>query len=91
MKDVDTSKWDPHWTLVNIDFEAKLASNPQLRSLCGRMFFIYDGNHHFKAWIGYIDKLHQDDREWHYAMDNICLDTRSKDSLLMNAMYNINK
>jgi hypothetical protein len=69
VKDVDTSKWDPHWTSMNIDFEAKLALNPHLRSLCGRMFFIYNGNHCFKAWIGYIDRLHRDDREWHYAVD----------------------
>jgi hypothetical protein len=43
---------------VNIDFEAKLASNPHLRSLYGRMFFICDGNYRFKAWTGYIDRLH---------------------------------
>jgi hypothetical protein len=58
VKDVDTSKWDPHWTSINKDFEAKLASNLHLRSLCGHMFFIYDGNHRFKAWTGYIDRLH---------------------------------
>jgi hypothetical protein len=28
VKDVDTSNWGPHWTSVNKDFEAKLASNP---------------------------------------------------------------
>jgi hypothetical protein len=39
VKDEDSSKWDPHWTSVNKDFEAKLASNPHLRSLCGRMLF----------------------------------------------------
>jgi hypothetical protein len=43
VKDVDTSKWDPHWTSVNKDFEAKLASNPHLRSLYSHMFFICDG------------------------------------------------
>ena len=90
VKDVDTNKWDPHWTSMNIDFEANLASNPHLCSLCGCMFFIYDGNHRFKAWTGYIDRLHRDDWEWHYAMNSICLDTRGKDGLLMNAMHNIN-
>jgi hypothetical protein len=91
VKDVDTSKWDPHWTSVNKDFEAKLASNPHLRPLCGRMFFICDGNHRFKAWTGYIDRLHRDDLEWHYAVNSICLDTRGKGGLLMNAMHDINK
>jgi hypothetical protein len=52
VKDVDTSNWGPRWTSINNEFEAKLASNPHLRSLSGRMFFISDGNHCFKAWIG---------------------------------------
>jgi hypothetical protein len=56
VKDVDTSNWGPHRTLVNDEFEAKLALNPHLKSLCGRMFFICDGNHQFKAWTGYIDR-----------------------------------
>jgi hypothetical protein len=61
LKNVDTSNWGPHWTSVNDEFEAKLASNPHLKSLCGRMFFICDGNHRFKAWTGYIDRLHSND------------------------------
>ena len=61
MKDEDTSKWGLHWTSVNDEFEAILASNPHLKFLCSYMFFIYDGNHRFKAWIGYINKLHKDD------------------------------
>ena len=91
VKDVDISKWDPHQTLVNIDFEVKLALNSYLCFLCCCMFFICDGNHRFKAWIGYIDRLHRDDREWYYAVDNICLDTRGKGGLFINAMHNINK
>jgi hypothetical protein len=91
VKDLDTSNWGPHWTLVNKEFEAKLASNPHLRYLCGRMFFICDGNHRFKAWTWYIDRLHSDDQEWHYSVDTICLDTKGKGGLLLNAMHDINK
>ena len=58
VKDVNTSNWGPHWTSVNNEFETKLASNPHLSFLCGSMFFICNGNHQFKAWISYIDKLH---------------------------------
>jgi hypothetical protein len=61
VKDVDTSNWGPHWTSVNEEFEAKLALNPHLKSLCGHMFFICDGNHWFKAWTGCIDRLHSND------------------------------
>ena len=65
VKDVNTSSWSPHWTLVNDEFEAKLALHPHLKSLSSRMFFIYDGNHRFKAWTRYIDQLHWNDQEWH--------------------------
>jgi hypothetical protein len=91
VKDVDTSNWGPHWTLVNDEFEAKLASNRHLRFLCSRMFFICDGNHRSKAWTGYIHRLHRNDLEKHYFVDNICLDTKGKGGLLMNAMHDINK
>ena len=91
VKDVDTSSWGPHWSSMNDEFEAKLALHPHLKSLCGRMFFICDGNHRFKAWMGFIDRLHRDDREWHYMVDSICLDTKGKVALLLNAMHDINK
>jgi hypothetical protein len=55
------------------------------------MFFICDGNHRFKAWTGYIDRLHSNDPEWHYSVDNIYLDTKGKVALLLNAMHDINK
>jgi hypothetical protein len=29
--------------------------------------------------------------EWHYSMDSICLDTKGKGGLFMNAMPDINK
>jgi hypothetical protein len=47
--DEDHQKWGPHWTTVNEEFEARLATNPYLSKLSGRMFFICDSNHRFKA------------------------------------------
>jgi hypothetical protein len=55
------------------------------------MFFICDGNHRFKAWTGYIDRLHREDKDCHIAVDSICLDTKGKTGLLLNAMHDINK
>jgi hypothetical protein len=91
VKDEDISNWGLHWTSVNSEFEAKLASNPDLKFLCGRMFLNCDWNHWFKAWTSYINKLHSDDRKWHYSVDNICLDGRGKGGSLLNAMHDINK
>lgn len=44
-----------------------------------------------RPWTGYKARLHNDDRDWHYSMDNICLDTRGKGVLLLNAMHDVNK
>jgi hypothetical protein len=43
--DQDQQHWGPHWTKVNEEFEAKLATNPQLSKLLGQMFFICNRNH----------------------------------------------
>jgi hypothetical protein len=89
--DQDQQRWGPHWTAVNEEFEAKLAANPDLSKLLGCMFFIYDGNHRFKAWASCIKRLHNDKLSWHYAVDNICLNTSGKMGVLLNAMHDINK
>jgi hypothetical protein len=76
---------------VNEKFEAKLVANPNLSKLSGRMFFVYDRNHQFKAWTSCIKRLHSDELSWHYDMDSICLDTSRKMGVLLNSMYDINK
>jgi hypothetical protein len=91
VKDEDTSNWGLHWTSVNDEFEAKLASNPQLKFLCGHMFFICNGNHRLKAWTCNISRLYSNDQKWHYLVDSICLGARGKGGLFLNAMHDINK
>jgi hypothetical protein len=87
----DQQHWGPHWTTDNEEFEAKLATNPHLSKLSGRMCFISDGNHRIKAWTSCIKRLHSDERGWHYAVDSICLDTSGKMGVLLNTMHDINK
>jgi hypothetical protein len=89
--DKDTKNWDPLWIEANNLFESQLRANKHLQHLQGRMFFICDGNHRFKAWMGYIDRLHREDKDWHIVVDSICLDTKGKTRLLLNTMHDINK
>jgi hypothetical protein len=91
VSDAEMRNWDPLWIEVNKHFEDQLRANKHLQHLQGRMFFICDGNHRFKAWTGYIDRLHRDDRDWHISVDSIVLDTKGKTGLLLNAMHDINK
>jgi hypothetical protein len=62
VSDKDRSSWGPHGTAANSEFKAKLAANPHLKFFFGHMFFICDGNHRFKAWTGYIKRLHKNNQ-----------------------------
>jgi hypothetical protein len=88
-EELDT--WGPLWREENELFEARLKANPHLAHLQGSKFFICDGNHRFKAWIGYISRLHREDRGWHISVDSICLDIKGKIGFVLNAMHDINK
>ena len=87
----DMLGWNEHWRNENSLFELRLLNNPHLKHLQGRMFFVCDGNHRLKAWTGFISRIHSDDKDWHISVHSICLDTRGKTSLLLNAMLDINK
>jgi hypothetical protein len=76
---------------ANNHFDDQLRANKHLQHLQGKMFFICDGNHRFKAWTGYINRLHRDDRDWYIVVDSIVLDTKGKIGLLLNTMHDINK
>jgi hypothetical protein len=83
--------WGPLWNEENNKFELFLEATPALSSLKNRMFFICDGNHPYKAWTGYIERLHKMDRSWHISVDSIYLNTEGKIGALLNAMHDVNK
>jgi hypothetical protein len=72
-------------------FKAQLKANPHLKHLEGRLFFIYNDNHRFEAWIGFIEMLHRVDKKWHISVESICLDMKKKIRLLLNAIHDVNK
>ena len=37
-------QWSPAWRQVNAEFEAAMRKDEALEDMCGKMFFIYDGN-----------------------------------------------
>jgi hypothetical protein len=87
----DMNGWNDYWKEENTLFESRLLSTPHLKHLQGKMFFVCDGNHRLKAWTGFISRMHSGDKDWHISVDAICLDTRGKTALLLNAMHDINK
>ena len=39
----------------------------------------------------YITRKHSKDKEWHYVVDSIVLDTKGRIELVMHIMHDINK
>ena len=91
ISEVDKNHMSLLWKLESDRFDERLLQNKHLQHLVGRMFFICDGNHKFKAWTRFIDRLHRDDPSWHISVDSICLDPSGKTGLLLHAMHDINK
>ena len=62
VNDEEMVSWGPLWNEENNRFELFLEATPILSSLKNRMFFICDGNHYYKAWTRYIERLHKMDQ-----------------------------
>ena len=86
----DEEHWGPHWQLENEEFESKVKADPDLASLSGHMFFVWDGNHRLLAWRQFIDRVHCEDRDWHLSVECIVLNVGDSAPLLLNAMHDIN-
>ena len=89
--DEEMEKWDPFWKEQNDIFNASVKSQPELRFLKNLKFFVCDGNHRLIVWMRYITRKHSKDKEWHYAVDSIVLDTKGRIELVMHVMHDINK
>ena len=87
----DTMGWNKYWRNKSSLFESRLLNSPHLKHLQGKMFFVCDRNHKLKAWTRFINRMYSDNKEWHIFVDLICLDSRGKSALLLNAMHKINK
>ena len=87
----EKDKWDPFWKEKNNTFIAHLESKPELRFLKNLKFYVCDGNHRLISWMNYISRRHSKDREWHYCVDSIVLETKGRIELVMHVMHDINK
>jgi hypothetical protein len=44
------NSWSLFLQEVNEEFEAMLQNDPDLAHLCGKMFYVWEGNHRLSAW-----------------------------------------
>ncbi len=78
------------WTHKNTKFEKLLLEDQDLSQLCGKMFHIWDGNHHLQVWQPYIDLNHHDEEDWHISIDVFVLDTTNGLVEFLIAMIDLN-
>jgi hypothetical protein len=88
IRDKDT--WEQHWQSSNKSFEEILKNDKDYERFCGKMFFVWEGNHRVTAWRRHIDKVHGKDKGWHYSVDCIVLESTGSVALLLNAMHDVN-
>ena len=84
------ASWSPLWQEASAEFDVKLKEDPDLAHLCGKMFFVWEGNHRLTAWWRHINNNHADDKSWHVSVDCIVVDPRGCTGVFLNAMNDIN-
>ena len=87
----EINKWDPLWKEQNDIFNANVDTEPELRFMKNLKFFVCDGNHRVIAWMRHIARKHLNDKDRHYVVDSIVLDTKGRIELVMHVMHDINK
>ena len=88
----DRQGWSERWRSVEKEFEDRCQSTPALRKFSNKMFFIWDGNHRFKAWMPLIDINHADDPTYHVSVKSTVLKVNDgNNQQLLNAMTHWNK
>ncbi len=81
----------PLWLEKNACFEAFLQDDSHLYWLFGKMFHVWDKNHHLQASCPYIDKNHALEEDWHISMDSFIFDTMNGLVELLTTMTYVNK
>ncbi|MCO5560553.1 hypothetical protein L7F22_014168 [Adiantum nelumboides] len=77
-------QWDPIWQKVNTKFERKLVG--EWKDLCGKAFFVWDGNHRVKTWLRRIKEVHSKEEKYHVLVccQFIEVDKRKEAELILS-------
>lgn len=76
---------------VNDEFEKELESDPKLSSLCGHMFFVWEGNHRTVAWTQAIKEKFSTSKEKHSRVLCTIIDpTKVPEIALLSSLQRMN-
>jgi hypothetical protein len=87
----ENDTWEEHWQSSNKSFEEILKNDKNYERFCDKIFFVWEGNHRVTVWYRHIDKVHGEDKEKHYSIDCIVLESTGSVTLLLNAMHDVHK
>ncbi len=86
---VDT--WNCFWKEKNAELETFMAEDLYLSWISGKMFHVWDDNHHLQIQRPYIDANHRNKLDQHVKVDSFVLDTTNGLVELLTVMTDINK
>ncbi|KAG0606119.1 hypothetical protein M758_9G115400 [Ceratodon purpureus] len=90
--EADRSSWSDLWQKEDLEFEARLLSNPDLKKYSDRYFYVWDENHRHIAWSELINSLHKHDASFHVSARSIIINvTPANCNMLLHAMTDWNK
>jgi hypothetical protein len=84
------ASWNSLWQESSDEFDSMLEKDSDLSQFVGKMFFMWEGNHHLTAWLRHINKHHSMDKDWHISVDCIVVDPRNCVAVFLNTMNDIN-
>jgi hypothetical protein len=84
------ASWNNNWVKANVEFEKELNSDDDLRVFSGKMFMVWDGNHHLQAWLLIINNEHKNDQTWHFAVESIILVVNGDIAGMLTALHKVN-
>jgi hypothetical protein len=87
----DRDQWDEHWRQRDLEFEAFLDADDNLKFLSNKFLYVGDGNHRLLAWTDHIEKVHKKELAWHYRVRSILLRTKDAVTDALTSMHDINK
>ncbi len=87
-KDIEKG-WDQNQKDCNVKFKDFLNANPDLKILSNKMFYVWDENHRLKAQYLYINREHQNEKDYTFCQN--ALKGTNNVVQFLTTMINLNK
>ncbi|MCO5591322.1 hypothetical protein L7F22_045304 [Adiantum nelumboides] len=91
LKPIIQSSWSPLWHEVDIEFEKEVSTKPEFKFLSGKMFYVWEGNHHLIAWMELISQMYKQNRTPHNRVFCSVIDPRQTFAIsLLTGLQRVN-